>query len=248
MGSNSEFRCTGARNTCAQAAITDPAGTMGHRGSGIQDLHEAGLLGPDVHITHGNRLTSEELIRLRDSGSMLCATAMGEFPNTLVSFRGASSHGRARAAGVPTGIGIDAPLMLPLDYFEHARAAYWSLYLEEEGRKIVEAYKSQDTLDFVTAMGARAVRLGQVVGSITAGKRADLVLLRTDRLGFSAVGKLSDRVLTFGTTQDVDSVWIAGEARKRHGKVLSADWPDLTRRLRNAQIRVGQLASTITFT
>ena len=41
-----------------KSATPHPAGFMGHRDSGIPDLHEAGLLGPDVHVAHANRLTS----------------------------------------------------------------------------------------------------------------------------------------------------------------------------------------------
>jgi len=97
-----------------------PEGTMGYQGTGVADLHAAGLLGPDYHVAHANRLTSEELTMLRDSGGMVCATAMGEFPYMARANRGPSVHGRARAAGVATGIGIDVNLMLTQDYFEHA--------------------------------------------------------------------------------------------------------------------------------
>ncbi|MCY1373840.1 hypothetical protein D9M69_611370 [compost metagenome] len=54
-------------------------------------------------------------------------------------------------------------------------------------------YKSEDTLDFATALGAKAVRLDDVTGSLTVGKRADLVLLRTDRIGFAMLGSRRSR-------------------------------------------------------
>lgn len=224
-----------------------PEGVMGHRDSGVPDLHAAGLLGPDYHIAHGNRLTSEELKMLRDTGGMVCATAMGEFPYMAGANRGASVHGRARAAGVATGVGIDVNLVLTQDYFEHARAAFWSLYLEPEGVKIAQSYKSEDTLDFVTALGAKAMRLGDSVGSISVGKRADLVLLRTDRIGFAMQGTLADRVLNFASLPDVDSVWIAGVARKRNGRMIGVNWANLKSQVADAQERIGAAAASITF-
>ena len=151
-----------------------PEGFMGHRDSGIPDLHEAGLLGPDYHVAHANRLTAQELEMLRDTGGMIAATTMSEYSFMMQAHRGPSVHGRARAAGVPVGIGIDVPLALPGDYFEHVRSSLWSHYLEEESRQIVQDYRSEDTLDFATAMGARAIRLGDETGSIAVGKRADL--------------------------------------------------------------------------
>ena len=94
-------------------------------------------------------------------------------------------------------------------------------------------------------MGARAIRLGDTTGSITVGKRADLVLLNTDRIGFGMLGSLADRVVTFASTSDIDSVWIAGQARKRHGEMLGVDWPSLKTRLREAQERVDQKIATV---
>jgi len=225
-----------------------PPGTMGQRDSGIADLAGAGLLGPDYHLAHANRLTAEELAMLRATGGMVCATAMGEFPYMASASRGPSVHGRARAAGVATGVGIDVNVALTQDFFEHARAAFWNLYLSPEGREIAAGYRSEDTLDFVTALGAKAMRLGDVAGTITVGKRADLVLLRTDRIGFAMQGTLADRVLNFGSLADIDSVWVAGRARKRAGRMLGVDWGELRSRVAEAQRRIGPLASSITFT
>lgn len=225
-----------------------PAGYMGHRDSGIADLHDAGMLGPDYHLAHANRLTDEELRLLKDSGGMVCATTMGEFPYMTQDFRGPSVHGRSRAAGVPTGIGTDVSLALTCDYFEHVRSSLWNHYLSEEGREIIRDYRSYDTLDFATAMGAASIRLGDVTGSVEVGKRADLLLLRTDRIAFGAAGSLADRVVTFANTSDIDSVWIAGKARKRHGKMLGVDWAKLKAELVTAQNRVAKKAATVTFT
>jgi cytosine/adenosine deaminase-related metal-dependent hydrolase len=162
--------------------------------------------------------------------------------------RGPSVHGRARAAGVATGVGIDVNVALTQDYFEHARAAFWNLYLSPEGTEIAQAYNSNDTLDFVTALGARAMRLGDVTGTISVGNRADLVLLRTDRIGFAMLGSLADRVLNFASLPDIDSVWVAGQARKRNGQMIGVDWAELKSRVTEAQKRIGPLAASITFT
>ena len=226
-------------------ATPHPAGFMGHRDSGIPDLHEAGLLGPDFHVAHANRLTPEELAMMRDTGGMIAATTMSEYSFMMNPHRGAPVHGRARAAGVPVGIGADVPMALTGDYFEHVRSSLWSHYLEEESRQIVQGYRSRDILDFATGLGAKAIRLGDETGSITAGKRADLVLLNTDRIGFGKMGGLADRVVTFARTTDIDSVWIAGQARKRHGEMIRVDWASLKARLHEAQERVEQKVASV---
>jgi cytosine/adenosine deaminase-related metal-dependent hydrolase len=222
-----------------------PAGVMGHRDSGVPDLYEAGMLGPDYHVTHANRLTSEELEMLRESGGKIAATTMGEFSYMMRANGGPSVHGRAKAAGVPVGIGMDVSIGLPSDYFEHVRSSLWSHYTEDESRQIVKDYQSQDTLDFATSLGAKAIRLGDRTGSISIGKRADLVLLNTDRIGFGMLGSLADRVVTFASTADIDSVWIAGQAKKRDGQMLGVDWASIKTRFRESQNRVHQKIATV---
>jgi cytosine/adenosine deaminase-related metal-dependent hydrolase len=227
-------------------ATPAPEGYLGHRGSGIRDFHDAGLLGPDFHISHGTQLDADELALMRDAGAMITSTAMGEIPY-IAEGRGAPVFARARAAGVAAGIGVDVVLSLTQDYFEHIRTAYWSLFEEAESRKIAATYTSTDMLDFATALGARSLRLGDVTGSIALGKRADLVLLRTDRIGFAAGGSLADRVVNFAARQDVDSVWLGGVARKRHGRMLGVDWADMKARLAAAQARARRDAATVRF-
>jgi cytosine/adenosine deaminase-related metal-dependent hydrolase len=213
----------------------------------IRVMHEAGLLGPEFHVAHANDTDAEELKMMADNDCMMISTAMGEFPYVSIGRR-APVHGRARAAGVKVGIGVDVPVALTQDYFEHIRAAFWSFYLEPEGQALTMQYTSTQVLEFATSMGAHAMRLGDVTGSITVGKRADLVLLRTDRLGFAAGGSLADRVVNFAALQDVDSVWIMGRARKRGGRMVGVDMASLKLQLARAKARFQPLADTLTFT
>ena len=80
------------------------------------------------------------------------------------------------------------------------------------------------------------------------GKRADLVLLNTSRIGFAMQGSLADRVVNFASREDVDSVWIGGEARKRHGEMIGVSWATLKSQIEAAQARFGPEAASITFT
>lgn len=210
---------------------------------GIRDLHEAGLLGPDYHISHGNHVTNDELALMKAAGSKVCSTTMGEF-----TYDAPTLHGRALAAGVATGIGLDAAIAMLPDYFEHVRAAFWSLYKTEEGADQANNFTSADVLDFATLGGAHAIGLGDVTGSITVGKRADLVLLRTDRIGFAMMGTLADRVLNFAAAEDIDSVWAVGRAVKRDGAMIGIDWAAARRRTTEIQDRVFSLAATINLT
>ncbi|MGS1015610.1 amidohydrolase family protein [Allosphingosinicella humi] len=225
-----------------------PTGHFGHQGLGIFDLHEAGLLGPDFHCSHGVAATDEELKLMAKTGVMLGATAVAEtFPSRPLARRD-PAHGRARAFGVRTGIGTDTPLSLTQDYFEHIRASFLSLFLDPESERIANTYHSPDVLDFATRGGYDAIRLGDIGGTIAVGRRADLVLLGTDRPGFPTAGTLTDRVVNFAARTDVDSVWVAGRLLKTGGAMVGVDWRSLNARMAAMQSRVHAAAETITFT
>lgn len=209
----------------------------------ISDLYKAGLLGPEVHVSHGVQMTDEEIIMLRDTGGMLCATVMGEFPYVEPAI-----HGKARKMGLPSGIGIDVNLALTQDYFEHVRAALWNMQRSEEYARIAREYEPTDLLDFATNSGAKAIRMGDTTGTISVGKQADLVLLSTSRYGFALAGTLADRVFSFANLSDVDSVWVRGTLRKQNGKMLNVDWGKLKKDMREAQARIVRDTATINFT
>ena len=209
----------------------------------ISDLYKAGLLGPEIHVSHGVQMTDEEIIMLRDTGGMLCATVMGEFPYVEPAI-----HGKARKMGLPSGIGIDVNLALTQDYFEHVRAALWNMQRSEEYARIAREYEPTDLLDFATNSGAKAIRMGDTTGTISVGKQADLVLLSTSRYGFALAGTLADRVFSFANLSDVDSVWVRGTLRKQNGKMLNVDWGKLKKDMREAQARIMRDAATINFT
>lgn len=212
-------------------------------GDKVAHLEAAGLLGPDLHLSHGTGLTDEELAIMARRGVKLASSTMGEY-----AYPKPQIHGRARAAGVSVGIGMDVPVALNHDYFEHVRNAFNSLYRSPEGTAQAESYKSADVLAFATSLGARSIGMGDEVGTLTEGKRADLLLLRTDRIGFAMMGSLADRVVNFAHWQDVDSVWVAGQARKRNGAMIGVDWKAVKQRTRALQQRVIPLAKSIIFT
>lgn len=209
----------------------------------ISDLDKAGLLGPDYHISHGVDVTDAELQILKDQGVNICSTTLGE-----MAYPKPSIHGRARALGCDVGIGLDVGIALTHDYFEVCRSAYWNLFKSPAGMKIASTYESTDVLDFATRLGAQALNLGDVTGTITVGKRADLLLIRTDSFRFAESGTLADRVLNYAYQADIDRMWISGVLRKEKGQLVGVDWAPLLRQRTDALEHIFETAKTINFT
>lgn len=198
----------------------------------VGQMGRAGLLGPDYHIAHGHGMHDEELQMMRDNGSMICATTMGEH-----SYPFPSVHGRAARAGVKIGIGIDTGIAFTHDYFQHVRGSFYNLFRTDEGKAIALSMQAEDVLHMASGRAAEAIR-EERAGTITVGKRADVLLLRTDRLDFPTVRPLAERVANYASYSDLDSVWIAGVARKRHGRMIGVDLAALKSRMTTMTARL----------
>jgi cytosine/adenosine deaminase-related metal-dependent hydrolase len=201
----------------------------------VADLRDCGVLGPDMQLVHGNALTDEELKFLAAAGVTFSSAVLSEFtyPEDITSI-----YARAHAAGASASIGFDVPLGQSRDPFEMVRAAFVSLFKTPESRKLAEMQRSDDALVWLTREAARCARMGDQAGTVTVGKRADVILLNTDRIGFPAIGTLADRVASFALLSDIDSVWVAGMPRKRDGKMVGIDMAALKAKVVAHQHRV----------
>ena len=61
------------------------------------------------------------------------------------------------------------------------------------------------------------------VGSLTPGKQADVVLLNVSAINTMPMIDPIGTIVVFSDTSNIDSVFVAGNAVKRHGKLVGAD-------------------------
>ena len=88
---------------------------------------------------------------------------------------------------------------------------------------IPDQITSRDVISWATVEGARANALDHKTGSLTPGKEADVIMLRMDRINVMPVNDPIGAVVWGMDTSNVDSVWVAGKAKKRDGKLLDVD-------------------------
>jgi 5-methylthioadenosine/S-adenosylhomocysteine deaminase len=102
----------------------------------------------------------------------------------------------------------------------------------------------RDVLEFATIEGARACALGDKVGSLAPGKQADIVLLNTNAINTAPVLDPIATIVIFADTSNVDSVFVAGRAVKRNGRLVDVDLDSVLRKLdesRNHILSRGEL-------
>lgn len=186
-------------------------------GSGLAFLEANGLLATPTTFVHALHYTEEDFKRIAGSGGSVSLAPVDEMNLGL----GYPPTGRSRAAGVPTGLGADTVVCSPGDMFSLMR----TVHLLERGRPDGAGlgFTTRDALRMATIEGAEVLGMADVIGSLRPGKQADLVLLRTDRLGMAAAHDPIGAVVLNADTNCVDTVLVAGRVVKRDGQLLHHD-------------------------
>ncbi|MFN8521406.1 MAG: amidohydrolase family protein, partial [Chloroflexota bacterium] len=180
-------------------------------------LDEAGLLGPDLSLAHGMQLTDHEIGRMGETGVALAVTPMSELHREL----GQARLTELRAAGVVVGLGFDNPAYAAsMDMFAQMRLA---LGLERARLGSEDVLGVGDVLRMATIDGARTAGLDDLCGSLTPGKRADLVLVRRDDLNMGPMGLAEELVVYAAQPANVDTVIADGRVLQRHGRLTHLD-------------------------
>jgi len=135
--------------------------------------------------------------------------------------------GRLLERGVRPSLSVDVVSSVPGEMFTQMRTALVyeriQAFTDTPDEPFAPTLTHRDVLEFATIEGARACGLDHKVGSLTPGKQADFILLRTD---MGNVAPLIDPITTavvFADTSNVDSVFVAGKAVKRNGELAGHD-------------------------
>ena len=127
-------------------------------------------------------------------------------------------------AGVCITLSIDAASLAPVNLFEAMHVA-WNMGIPWQGTdtKDLEPLGFRRCIEMATINGARALGLEAVTGSLTPGKRADLIMVNARDLNVAPVVDLESTVVRSVTPANVDTVMIDGRILKRHGEMVAFD-------------------------
>jgi cytosine/adenosine deaminase-related metal-dependent hydrolase len=139
--------------------------------------------------------------------------------------------------GLDPSLSIDVETNVPGDMFNQMRSVLGlqRAIASAQGRAQVT---TRDVLRFATIEGARANGLDHKVGSLTPGKEADIVMLRTDRINVTPLNDPATAVVAGMDTGNVDTVIVAGRVMKRSGRLEYVDWPAVRRSVEESRDHV----------
>jgi cytosine/adenosine deaminase-related metal-dependent hydrolase len=212
----------------------------------VLTLHELGLLGPDTTYIHCTDSTDEELDLIAKSGG---SASVAPFVEMLMG-HGVPPTGRLVARGVRPSLSIDVVSSVPGEMFTQMRTALVQerilAFTETPDTAFAPTLTHRDVLEFATIDGARACALDSKIGSLTPGKQADIILIRTDQVNVAPLIDPVATVVICADTSNIDTVFVAGRILKQNGQLRRVDLPSLLRRLGAARDHLLSNAGMIT--
>src|SRR5205823_188267 len=201
-------------------------GKLAGKWSMVKQLEALNLLGADTTYIHSCYFSHEEWQLVADSRGAVSIAPQVE----MQMGHGWPPVAKARSFGLRPGLSIDVVTTVPGDMFTEMRCAFgaerWrsndSVWESEEPLP-EDALTARDMLRMATLDGAHVVGLEDRTGSLTPGKKADVVVIDGGAPGTAPVIDPDATVVLCADTANVETVIVDGVVRKRGGR-LTSDW------------------------
>ncbi|MEV7030194.1 amidohydrolase family protein [Streptomyces sp. NPDC093272] len=228
-------------------AVTTHAGVWGATNDdGIRLMHEHGFMGPETVYVHGSSLSADSYHRIAATGGSISVSTESE----QSAGQGYPTTWAIRSHDIPVSLSMDTSVWWSGDLFSAMRSTLGA----DRAREHLAAHAREETIthcalradqvvEWATTGGARALGREHDLGTITAGKKADLVLLKNDHspVSFPVLNPYG-HVAFQAQRGDVHTVVVNGRVVKHEHRLLDID---LTAVRRTVEQTVQHLRSTI---
>jgi 5-methylthioadenosine/S-adenosylhomocysteine deaminase len=193
---------------------------------------QPGILGPHNIFNHCTRVPEETWKLFAATGVNITVNprsdALFGFDDDGFAYQKAIDHGLAPA------LGIDLDTAFGSDMFGEMHALFGQQRAAMRNRRfrgevdVPAPISVDDVLRAATVNGARAAGLDNSIGTLTPGKQADIIMLRTNGVAVFPVTNAIGTIVQAVERSDVDTVMVAGVLRKLNGKLIGVDIGRLT--------------------
>jgi cytosine/adenosine deaminase-related metal-dependent hydrolase len=224
--------------------VTMHAGITRGRTISAAQLHKEGFLNDKTLLVHFLLANRADRTAMVEAGVSLSATIKSEM-------RGQKDGGFRRNLlhmlndGVNVALsGVDANVTSASSMFD-AMSTAWSVGVpwSVDDTADLKAVEYSTCLQMAITNGAKALGLSGVTGSLTAGKKADVIMVRANDLNMVPFYDALSAIVKSARVANVDTVILDGRIRKRHGELIGVDVPEIAanaaRSLHNMQTRAG---------
>lgn len=191
----------------------------------LQQMKNAGLMGPDNEYIHCTQLNEATWKMIADTGGKVSIAPAIEMQmrHGMPPFQTALDH------GIRPSLSVDVECNMTADMFSIMRTAF-TLQRALVNQRTIAGEKNlprlltcRDTIELATIEGARVAHLDSKIGTITPGKEADIIVLATDRINVFPLNNAPGAVATLMDSSNVEHVFIAGKVMKWHGQLVNVD-------------------------
>jgi 5-methylthioadenosine/S-adenosylhomocysteine deaminase len=196
------------------------------------EFAEPGVLGAHNIFNHCTRIPQETWQLFADAGVNVTVNprsdALFGFDDESFAYQQAIDHGLTPALGIDLDTAFGSDLFGEMHaLFGQQRAAM--RYRRFRGEADAPAPISVEAvLQAATINGARAAGLERSIGSLTPGKQADIIMVRTNGVAVFPVNNAIGTIVQAVERSNVDTVMVAGQLRKRAGKLIDVDLAKLS--------------------
>jgi 5-methylthioadenosine/S-adenosylhomocysteine deaminase len=208
--------------------VTTHAGVWGATNDdGIRLMHEGGFMTPSTIYVHAATLTPDSYNRIAATGGSASVSTESE----QSAGQGYPPTWRLREHGIGVSLSMDTSVWWSGDLFSAMRTTLGA----DRSREHLEAHarqetvtnchlRAEDVVDWATVGGARALGLDSVTGSLEAGKKADVVLIKNDAspVMFPLLNPYG-HVVFQAQRGDVHTVLVNGRVLKHEHRLVATD-------------------------
>ena len=192
----------------------------------ISRLKQLELLGPGYIAVHMTQLTDEEITLLARTGASVVHCP----ESNLKLASGFCPVARLLGAGVNVAIGTDgAASNNDLDVMGEMRMA---ALLAKAVSGDASAVPAHTALRMATLNGAKALGLESEIGSLEAGKWADITAVRLDRIETQPLFNPVSDLVYAASRHQVSDVWVGGRRLLRNRELTTLDIGDISHKAR----------------
>jgi 5-methylthioadenosine/S-adenosylhomocysteine deaminase len=183
----------------------------------LERLDQLNLLNPSLVAVHMTELNEFEIERITEAGVHVAHCP----ESNLKLASGICPIGRLLDKGVNVCLGTDgAASNNDLDMFDEMRSA---ALLAKGSSGDARACNARQTIEMATINGARALGMADRIGSIEAGKLADLVAVDMNSLNTQPLYDPVSQLVYAASSRQVSDVWIDGVEQLRDFRFCRLD-------------------------
>jgi len=201
----------------------------------LEEMWRAGLLGPDITLIHGTAMPDSAFQILKQSGVRLVLATTSD-----QALRGLADSvppiQQALDFGITTGLSVDVEVSLSPDLFSQMRGTFNTQRMLANKRwadgdpNAPRPMTVQRVLSMATAEGAMCNGVERSAGTLTPGKKADIVMIEAEDILNMPLNNATGTVVLGADSSSIRNVIINGEFRKWNHRLVDVDL-DWVRRL-----------------